>query len=442
MPGLVSSIQDIIKCFQKYSEKDCHQNKLNSEELNLLIQNEFADVIKKSKDPNTISSLLAILDENNDGEVDFSEFCDLLCKVLKAYYKVVYEKEDTCQQPDEPKKNVETTSQTTSQTPDEPPKKNVETTSQTTSQKPDEPPKKNVETSSQATSQKPDEPPKKNVETSCQATSQTPNEPPKKNVETTSQTTSQKPDEPPKNNVETSCQATSQTPNEPPKKNVETTSETTSQKPDEPPNYYQKPLLPKCEKTQSTYHDQKGACAVQGIGGEKNQICTQTDQKTEEKDSTGSQSQDYSQGKDQTSQQDPKESQCQGKEQTSHVDTTVSQSHSDSNKDQVQGTTSSQSTNDKQDQTSKPTTTGKEQIMMAENTTTADQPGFYQRPLYIPPPQSFGVEVQASSQPPSYSQTQQDPTPTCQETPKEPQQPQQNKFYQHQQTFSFDKKKP
>ncbi|XP_044128692.1 cornulin-like isoform X2 [Bufo gargarizans] len=347
MPGLVSSIQDIIKCFQKYSEKDCHQNKLNSEELNLLIQNEFADVIKKSKDPNTISSLLAILDENNDGEVDFSEFCDLLCKVLKAYYKVVYEKEDTCQQPDEPKKNVETTSQTTSQTPDEPPKKNVETTSQTT-----------------------------------------------------------------------------------------------SQKPDEPPNYYQKPLLPKCEKTQSTYHDQKGACAVQGIGGEKNQICTQTDQKTEEKDSTGSQSQDYSQGKDQTSQQDPKESQCQGKEQTSHVDTTVSQSHSDSNKDQVQGTTSSQSTNDKQDQTSKPTTTGKEQIMMAENTTTADQPGFYQRPLYIPPPQSFGVEVQASSQPPSYSQTQQDPTPTCQETPKEPQQPQQNKFYQHQQTFSFDKKKP
>ncbi|KAG8543678.1 hypothetical protein GDO81_024038 [Engystomops pustulosus] len=122
MSKLIPAIQDIIGIFQKYSEKDCSHSKLNKDELNLLIQSEFADVIKNPKDPNTISSLLQILDENNDGEVDFNEFCDLLCKVLKSYYKVVYEKEDTCQQQDQPKRDIETTSHTTSQTSDEPPK--------------------------------------------------------------------------------------------------------------------------------------------------------------------------------------------------------------------------------------------------------------------------------------------------------------------------------
>uniref|UniRef100_A0A8C5Q272 EF-hand domain-containing protein n=1 Tax=Leptobrachium leishanense TaxID=445787 RepID=A0A8C5Q272_9ANUR len=54
---------------------------------------------RNPKDPQTISTLLKILDDNNDGEIDFNEFCDLLCKVFKAYYKVVHATEDTsCQQ--------------------------------------------------------------------------------------------------------------------------------------------------------------------------------------------------------------------------------------------------------------------------------------------------------------------------------------------------------
>ncbi|KAM4013233.1 uncharacterized protein ACNLHF_003380 [Anomaloglossus baeobatrachus] len=122
MSKLISVIHDIIRIFQTYSQKDCSHIKLNKDELNLLIQNEFADVIKNPKDPKTISSLLQILDEDNDGEVDFNEFCDLLCKVLKAYYKVVYEKEDTCQHQDQPKKDGEMTSDTTSKVTDEPPK--------------------------------------------------------------------------------------------------------------------------------------------------------------------------------------------------------------------------------------------------------------------------------------------------------------------------------
>ncbi|KAG8543677.1 hypothetical protein GDO81_024037 [Engystomops pustulosus] len=84
---------------------------------------------------------------------------------------------------------------------------------------------------------------------------------------------------------------------------------------------------------------------------------------------------------------------------------------------------------------------------MATSQPAADQPGdtregqkFYQQPLYIPPAQSFGREAHVSSQPPSYSQTQQDPKPASPQVPQESQQCQQNTFYQYQQSFSCPKK--
>ncbi|XP_053551515.1 uncharacterized protein LOC128642747 [Bombina bombina] len=113
MPKLTAVIQDTITIFHNYSKKECSNHKLNKEELNQLIQNEFSDVIKNPKDPQTIATLIKILDENNDGEVDFDEFCDLLCKVFKTYYKVVYQSEDSCEkQPQGSGKNEGSTTQT------------------------------------------------------------------------------------------------------------------------------------------------------------------------------------------------------------------------------------------------------------------------------------------------------------------------------------------
>ncbi|KAM4662751.1 uncharacterized protein O3C94_011148 [Discoglossus pictus] len=113
MPTLVSVIQDIVNIFQKYSKKDDCHSKLNKDELTELIQQQFADVIKNPEDPKTTATLIRILDENNDGEVDFNEFCDLLCKVFKAYYKVVYNPEESCSSTsqDTTRKNETSTSQ-------------------------------------------------------------------------------------------------------------------------------------------------------------------------------------------------------------------------------------------------------------------------------------------------------------------------------------------
>ncbi|XP_073493483.1 uncharacterized protein [Phyllobates terribilis] len=501
MSKLIEAIQNIIGIFQNYSQKDCSHIKLNKDELNLLIQNEFSDVIKNPKDPNTISSLIQILDEDNDGEVDFNEFCDLLCKVLKAYYKVVYEKEDTCQQQDQPKKNGEKTSDTTPKVPDDPPK---------FYQKPLYP-KSEEKTPSIYHDQK-------GVRCEDQSSK----------VEKTQISTQT---DPPKADMLEAHDSYKE-----PTIKIEETSHTSTG------NQYGKDQTSQPDTTGSQSHDNNqsndqkspqdtSVTQSQGYGEGKDTTSKQDTTETQptsysqgkekaQQDTTETQS--YNLSKEQTTTQDKIEPQEQGfgqchdrtkqqiqtqltahgqEEQTIDPNTTVSQPHGyESGKDQTQGTSSSQSISHEKDKTQpchKDTTSsntqhhdqsqqqntsssqsisseeGKDQLdttgsqshhnEKSEDTTssqshyqgkkpetmshtTADQPGqteepkkFYQKPVYLPPAQGFGL---ATSQTPPSTQTQEDPNPDAHQIPQVPQQPQKSMFYQYQQNFSSQKKNP
>ncbi|XP_073419147.1 uncharacterized protein [Dendrobates tinctorius] len=498
MTKLIAAIQDIIGIFQNYSQKDCSHIKLNKDELNLLIQNEFSDVIKNPKDPNTISSLIQILDEDNDGEVDFNEFCDLLCKVLKAYYKVVYEKEDTCQQQDQPKKDGETTSDTTPKVPDEPAK---------FYQKPLFP--KSEKTSSIYHDHKGVSCGDQNfkVETT-QISTQTD----LKKADTLETLDSSK--EPTIKIEETSHTSTG---NQYGKDQTSQPNTTGSRSYDNNQSNYQKSPQDTSSTQSKDYGEGKYTTSKQDMTETQP---TSYSQGKEQAQQNTTETQSYNMSKDQTTPQDKTDTHQQGQwhdrteqqtqtqfgahsqeEQITEPKTTVSQPHGyESGKDQIQGASNSQSINYAQDKTQtchKDTTSsstqnsdksqqqdtrssqsisfeeGKDQLDTTgsqshqykknEDTTssqsdyqgkkqetmshtivdqlsqTEEPKKFYQKPVYLPPAQGFGL---AASQPPPFTQTQEDPNPDSDQIPQVPQQSQKSMFYQYQQSFSLQKKNP
>ncbi|XP_053906609.1 trichohyalin [Cuculus canorus] len=82
----LDSICTIITVFQKYAEEDGDYSKLSRRKMKELIQTEFADVIAKPRDPQTIDKILWFLEWDGDGEIDFNEFLLLVCRVAKACY--------------------------------------------------------------------------------------------------------------------------------------------------------------------------------------------------------------------------------------------------------------------------------------------------------------------------------------------------------------------
>ncbi|XP_077110887.1 uncharacterized protein LOC143766807 [Ranitomeya variabilis] len=488
MSKLIAAIQDIIGIFQNYSQKDCSHIKLNKDELNLLIQNEFSDVIKNPKDPNTISSLIQILDEDNDGEVDFNEFCDLLCKVLKAYYKVVYEKEGACQQQDQSKKDGETTSDTAPKVPDEPPKfyqkplfpKSEKTPSIYLDQKGvscgDHNSKvEKTQISTQTDLKKADmleahdsfkEPTIKIEETSHTSTGN------QYGKDQTSQpnTTGSRSHDNNQSNDQKSPQDTSSTHSQDYGTGKDATSkqDTTETK---PTSYSQGKEQTRQDTTETqSYNLGEDQTTPQGKTEVEQQTQTQfrahsQEEKATEPDTTVSQPHGYESGKDQiqgasssqsinyeqdTTQschKDTPSSNIQNNDQSQQLDTNSSQSiSSEEGKDQldttgsqshhyekIEDTTSSQS----QYQGKKPETVS--HTVVDQLGQTEEPKKFYQKPVYLPPAQGFSL---TTSQPPPFTQTQEYPNPDSHQIPQVPQQPQKCMFYQYQQSFSFQKKNP
>ncbi|XP_063002316.1 cornulin-like [Elgaria multicarinata webbii] len=89
MSQLLSNINGIISAFDKYAKQDGDCATLSKGELKQLIQKEFVDVIVNPYDPETIETMLQLLDTDSDGKVDFEEFTVLVFKVAKACYKKV-----------------------------------------------------------------------------------------------------------------------------------------------------------------------------------------------------------------------------------------------------------------------------------------------------------------------------------------------------------------
>ncbi|XP_028617835.1 protein S100-G isoform X2 [Grammomys surdaster] len=65
------SPEEMKSIFQKYATKEGDPNQLSKEELKLLIQAEFPNLLK---DSSTLDNLFKDLDKNGDGEVSYEEF--------------------------------------------------------------------------------------------------------------------------------------------------------------------------------------------------------------------------------------------------------------------------------------------------------------------------------------------------------------------------------
>ncbi|XP_035747391.1 trichohyalin [Egretta garzetta] len=86
MSRFLDSISTIITVFHKHAKEDGDCSNLSRRRMKEFIQREFADVIAKPHDPQTIDKILHFLEWDEDGEIDFNEFLLLVFRVAKACY--------------------------------------------------------------------------------------------------------------------------------------------------------------------------------------------------------------------------------------------------------------------------------------------------------------------------------------------------------------------
>nr|XP_033497279.1 protein S100-A1-like [Epinephelus lanceolatus] len=76
--NLQNAIEDIIQVFHSYSGKEGDKYKLTKTELKNLLKGELSDFLRCSKNPIMVEKIMADLDEDQDGQVDFKEFIILV----------------------------------------------------------------------------------------------------------------------------------------------------------------------------------------------------------------------------------------------------------------------------------------------------------------------------------------------------------------------------
>ncbi|XP_009703760.1 PREDICTED: trichohyalin-like, partial [Cariama cristata] len=86
MSHFLDSISTIISVFHKHAKEDGDCSSLSRRKMKEFIQRQFADVIAKPYDPQTIDKILQFLEWDDDGEIDFNEFLLLVFRVAKACY--------------------------------------------------------------------------------------------------------------------------------------------------------------------------------------------------------------------------------------------------------------------------------------------------------------------------------------------------------------------
>ncbi|XP_009953570.1 PREDICTED: trichohyalin-like, partial [Leptosomus discolor] len=86
MSRFLDSISTIVSIFHQYAKGDGDCPNLSRRKMKEFIQTEFADVIAKPHDPQTIDKILQFLEWDGDGEIDFNEFLLLVFRVAKACY--------------------------------------------------------------------------------------------------------------------------------------------------------------------------------------------------------------------------------------------------------------------------------------------------------------------------------------------------------------------
>ncbi|XP_049438612.1 protein S100-A1-like isoform X2 [Epinephelus fuscoguttatus] len=82
--NLQNVMEAMIQVFHSYSAKEGDKYKLSKVELKSLLQGEFGDFLTCSKDPLVVEKIMADLDDNKDGQVDFQEFILLVAALTVA----------------------------------------------------------------------------------------------------------------------------------------------------------------------------------------------------------------------------------------------------------------------------------------------------------------------------------------------------------------------
>ncbi|XP_062343128.1 protein S100-A11 [Osmerus eperlanus] len=75
------AINIIVSQFKTFAGKDGSSNTLSKEEFTSLLISQLPNFVKNATDPATVDQLMSSLDENNDGELTFLEFWQLIGKL-------------------------------------------------------------------------------------------------------------------------------------------------------------------------------------------------------------------------------------------------------------------------------------------------------------------------------------------------------------------------
>ncbi|KAM7373338.1 hypothetical protein PAMP_008197 [Pampus punctatissimus] len=75
------AICTLVTQFKMYAGKDGSSSTLSKEEFHNLVTSQLPNYVKNASDPAAIDQLMGSLDENNDGELTFSEFWQLIGKL-------------------------------------------------------------------------------------------------------------------------------------------------------------------------------------------------------------------------------------------------------------------------------------------------------------------------------------------------------------------------
>ncbi|KAJ8354809.1 hypothetical protein SKAU_G00223760 [Synaphobranchus kaupii] len=73
-----SAISTLVSQFKTFAGKDGSSDTLSKEEFQSLVASQLPNFVKNSSDPAVIDQLMGSLDENNDGELTFLEFWQLI----------------------------------------------------------------------------------------------------------------------------------------------------------------------------------------------------------------------------------------------------------------------------------------------------------------------------------------------------------------------------
>ncbi|KAI4878516.1 hypothetical protein NFI96_034658 [Prochilodus magdalenae] len=83
--NMESAINVLVNEFKAYAGKDGSSHTLSKDEFQNLVVSQLPNLVKNATDPAVIDHLMGSLDENNDGELTFQEFWQLIGKLASKH---------------------------------------------------------------------------------------------------------------------------------------------------------------------------------------------------------------------------------------------------------------------------------------------------------------------------------------------------------------------